>query len=77
MSDDRNIRAPFSPEVISKLMRWQSAGTVHEATCPNNHYGNRVLRVSASGMRCPSCGYVQTFAPVVMLSEPPRKIAGG
>jgi hypothetical protein len=71
------VRAPFTPEVVGKLMRWQSAGTVHEATCPNEHKSNRVLRVSSSGMRCPTCGYLQTFAPAVMLSEPPRQIVAG
>ena len=66
------VRAPFTPETVAKLLRWQCAGTVHEATCPNDHASNRVLAVSSSGMRCRSCGYLQTFAPRVMLSEPPK-----
>lgn len=70
------IRAPFTPEQIGGLNRWQQAGTVHEATCPNNHIGNRTLYATGSGLRCHSCDYVQTFAPCVMLAEPPKPNGG-
>lgn len=73
------IRAPFTPEQVGKLNRWQQAGTVHEATCPNEHTGSRILYATSSGLRCRMCGYHQTFAPRVMLEKPPAQVlaAGG
>ena len=71
MNNDYRIRAPFTPENVAKLNRYQCAGTVHEATCANSHPGNRVLRATSSGLHCPTCGYLQTFAPGIMLKEPP------
>lgn len=65
----QQIRAPFTPDQVEQLNRYQNFGFVHEFTCANNHEGNRVLIASAEGWKCPSCDYTQNWAHAFMADK--------
>ncbi len=63
------ISAPWKPEYVAKLNRWQQDGTIHPYTCGS---GNRTderhtdgegrLVATPDGWVCPFCDYRQTWA---------------
>jgi len=62
------IEAPFTPDQVEALNRWQTSGPVHPFTCGNREeHGNDVLIATADGWRCPSCDYTQPWAHDFML----------
>jgi len=64
------VRAPWSPAIVTNLRAWQAAGYVHPLTCERSIHGP--LDVSPTGLRCKTCGYLQTWAPeVVAIHGPP------
>ena len=64
------IFAPWTPQQVENLNRWQNAGHVHPFTCPNDH-DDRVLVADEDGWHCPTCDYAQNWAHEWMLSGPP------
>lgn len=56
------IRAPFTPEQVAELRRWQTSGRVHPFTCPLSSCSVRVLTPSEAGWACAGCGYEQDWA---------------
>lgn len=75
MSD--RIMAPWTDEQVEALNRFQTAGFVHEFTCPHDHgEQTRVLVAHREGWRCPSCNYTQDWAHAMMLERPIDPTAG-
>jgi len=70
MSNENLIFAPFTPEQVSALNRWQASSYVHPFTCPDNHQGDRNLVAREDGWHCPTCSYQQSWAHRGMLHEP-------
>jgi hypothetical protein len=68
------IFAPWSPEEVSALNRWQATPTVHPFTCASDHDGDRDLIARVDGWHCPTCGYKQTWAHRMMLNTPPTTV---
>lgn len=56
------IHAPFTPDQVDALNRWQQQGDVHPFTCHNVHEGSRTLIAKPSGWECPGCEYRQYWA---------------
>jgi hypothetical protein len=63
------VEAPFTPEQVENLNRFQWLAPVHPFTCPQCHVTDQVLfdlRLVAleSGWRCPNryCDYQQDWA---------------
>lgn len=58
------IIAPWTPEQVEQLNKWQQAGFVHPFTCPNDHLcDDDILIATIGGWLCPSkCGYYQNWA---------------
>jgi hypothetical protein len=63
------LKAPFTPEQVEALNRWQSAGTGHPYTCGSGRRtdaahldGEGVLIATEYGWRCPFCDYAQDWA---------------
>lgn len=56
----KQINAPFTDAQIAKINNFQTAGIVHEFTCPNDGAG---LIAETRGMVCPTagCDYRQTW----------------
>lgn len=67
---DIKLTAPWTPDQVAALNRFQTSGFVHEFTCGNDHAGDRVLVAHADGWHCPSCAYVQNWAHRMMLETP-------
>ena len=67
------IRAPWTPEQVDALNRFQRCAIVHPFTCPNQHDGggDRDLVATRAGWICCHCDYRQEWAHRVMLQEPP------
>lgn len=79
-------QAPWTPQQVLALNRWQEAGTVHPFTCGSGDrmdfahvaYANRnggdfgQLVATARGWICPACSYTQDWAHDFMLEPPPR-----
>lgn len=67
MSASSMSRAPWTPEEVVALNRWQS-GPFHPFTCPHRRDGHRtttdigVLVATERGWVCPDCGYTQDWA---------------
>jgi hypothetical protein len=59
------IRAPFSPQQVAALNRWQVDGRFHPFTCGDDgHEANVRLIACVDGWRCAVqlCGYTQDWA---------------
>lgn len=59
------IFAPWTPEQVENLNRYQHAGVGHPFTCPYGDENREVVLVATDrGWVCPSthCGYVQDWA---------------
>jgi hypothetical protein len=72
------IKAPFTPEQVEGLNRWQRAESVHPFTCRTGRRkdalhldGEGVLVATEQGWRCPFCGYTQDWAHDFMANKPP------
>lgn len=65
------IQAPFSPERVAALNRYQTRGKFHPFTCPNEHVGEAVLLATREGFVCPveGCEYSQDWAHAFMAQE--------
>jgi len=63
------IRAPFTPEQVAVLNRYQTIGVMHPFTCRNN--SAHVLIATRDGWRCPDshCTYAQDWAHDFMANE--------
>lgn len=57
-------KAPFKKKEISNINKYQNLGIIHPLTCKNDHRKDNVLVPEEQGLVCPTCGYVQTWAPV-------------
>ncbi len=68
--DDGILKAPWTPEQVEALNRYQSSGFVHEFTCGGDHPGSRVLLATTEGWRCPTCDSRQDWAHRAMLEMP-------
>ena len=71
------IKAPFTPEQVLALNRWQNAGYIHEFTCANrgdgkHGDGNGVLIATVRGWICQFCDYEQDWCHEVMTHPLPR-----
>ena len=70
------IQAPFSPQQVDQLNKWQSAGFVHEFACEyrsDSSHGELPLVATVRGWICPYCEYTQPWAHDFMtepLQEP-------
>lgn len=66
------IIAPWTPDQVDRLNRFQRLGNVHEFTCASNHEGaDRTLVATKDGWICPHCDYRQNWAHAAMLDEAP------
>jgi hypothetical protein len=67
------ITAPFTPDQVRVLTRYQNSGIGHPFTCPN-HLGafwTPILQADPHGWMCPAgCGYRQDWAYAYMADEP-------
>lgn len=65
------ITAPWTPDQVDRLNRFQRLGYVHEFTCPDSHNGaDRTLVATKNGWICPHCDYRQDWAHAAMLDVP-------
>ncbi len=55
-------KAPFTPEQVRRIDAYQRSGVFQELTCPTPH-AERTLVVRVPGLFCPSCNYMQDWAP--------------
>jgi hypothetical protein len=70
------ITAPWTPDQVDRLNRFQRLGHVHEFTCPYAHDGaDRTLVATKAGWICPHCDYRQDWAHAMMLEVPPPPFA--
>lgn len=82
------LDAPWTPEQVAALNRWQTAGCVHPFTCGNDRtdeahktYAANVgeapgmLIATTEGWLCGACDYRQTWAHDFMLDLPPDPLA--
>jgi DNA-binding NtrC family response regulator len=72
----KHIHAPFSPDQVESLNRYQRSGLGHPFTCGNNRgskahkkamkvRGDKdlgVLVATSNGWVCPACSYTQQYA---------------
>lgn len=59
------IRAPFTPEQVEALNRWQASNMRHPYTCPGTHpecREHRELFVTRDGLICQCGRYKQDWA---------------
>lgn len=77
MSEQR-IEAPFTPEQVEALNRWQGSHHVHPFTCPadgtrgsKRHSDRRILVAHEHGWTCEWCGYRQLWAHDFMQKPEP------
>jgi hypothetical protein len=62
------LRAPWTPEQVEALNRFQQRGDVHAFTCLNDHGDlGRTLLATEQGWICPHCDYTQNWAHSLML----------
>ncbi|MER7734126.1 hypothetical protein ABTX80_24865 [Streptomyces erythrochromogenes] len=68
------ITAPWTPEQVAALNRFQRAGSMHPFTCGRDHDSHHVLIATEAGWVCPGpgCGYTQDWAHAFMAAEQPR-----
>lgn len=76
------VKAPFTPEQVAAMNRYQQAGDMHPFTCGNNrsdaahqayqerHGGDLgQLVATVTGWMCPVCGYTQDWAHGFMAGQ--------
>jgi hypothetical protein len=63
------VSAPWTPEQVDSLNRYQESGLMHPYTCPNRGTGHPdgaadrgVLVATVDGWTCPDCTYTQDWA---------------
>ncbi|MEU7066925.1 hypothetical protein [Streptomyces sp. NPDC046161] len=63
-----HITAPWSPEQVDALNRFQQTGGMHPFTCGRDHDTHRTLVATPAGWTCPGpgCGYTQNWAHAFM-----------
>lgn len=70
-NDDRLVRAPWTPEQVDALNKYQHNRSWHPYTCSNRGDGNHrmdglhdlgILIATADGWICPYCEYTQSWA---------------
>ncbi len=73
------MKAPWTPEQVAALNRWQQSDFIHPFTCGNRSRETHqtitngdfgVLVATANGWVCPDCDYTQDWAHDCMLNEP-------
>lgn len=72
---DNQIRAPWTPEQVEALNRWQASDFVHPYTCGHCRDADpdfplrdeHRLTATQSGWVCPTCHYTQDWALAMML----------
>jgi hypothetical protein len=75
--DSDILRAPWTPEQVVGLTRYQTSGLGHPYTCGSGRRtdaahrdGEGVLRATEAGWECPYCDYRQDYAYVfTMISD--------
>lgn len=85
MSTPERITAPFTPQAVMALNRWQECTWTHPFTCgdrntPEHHayaeahrqHDHGILVATRRGWVCPVCGYAQDWAHEFMLTLPAR-----
>lgn len=78
------IAAPWDGQIVRWLNHYQTAGSEHPFTCENRPHSDNpegILIATASGWKCASCEYRQTWAWARMAVPPeelpdPRELAG-
>ena len=74
------ILAPFTPEQVEALNRFQERGEMHPFTCPGDRGEKckvRELVATEAGWVCACGAYRQEWAHDFMLKEPPGLRLGG
>jgi len=66
-NENRNI---LSPEQVDLVRRYQEMCLSHPLTCADrDHDGDDVLVAEPSGLRCPTCGLLQTDVPAYAIDR--------
>jgi hypothetical protein len=60
------IVAPWTPEQVAQLNRYQTLGVMHPFTCPRGH-GD--LTATPDGWVCSGCAYTQDWAHLFMADQ--------
>lgn len=60
--DEGIALAPWTPEQVEALNRFQQSGRFHPFTCPTAHPEGRDLVAAEDGWHCPRCPYTQDWA---------------
>lgn len=72
---DQKIKAPFTPEQVAMLKRWQCNSTAHPFTCGKCHETSNLIPTEA-GWVCDYCDYTQDWAHTFMVDGSwPKSIA--
>jgi hypothetical protein len=73
------MKAPWTPQQVAALNRYQASGFAHPFTCGNRSRDTHptiangdfgVLVATEYGWKCPDCDYTQDWAHDGMLNEP-------
>lgn len=56
------VRAPFTPEQVEQLNRYQQGGWMHPFTCGVGTGRHLDLVATEAGWICPDCDYTQDWA---------------
>lgn len=61
------VVAPWTPQQVNWLARWQASPTIYPYTCPDRadattHLAGTVLVPTIRGWICPYCSYTQDWA---------------
>lgn len=65
MTNSGIVRAPFTPEQVERLNKWQQCGVVHPFTCGNPDCRSDLV-ATPDGWKCPNCNYIQDWAHAFM-----------
>jgi len=78
---DQHITAPFTPEQVEALNRWQEHGPGHPFTCPRSRHAVHVALIARTdSWHCsdPACDYRQDWAhPLMVGTAPPADKTAG
>jgi hypothetical protein len=69
---DTTVKAPWTPEQVAALYRWQTHGGIHPFTCGNreNHPPHLYFLIpTVRGWICPFCDYTQDWCHSIMLGD--------
>jgi hypothetical protein len=73
MNESSVIKAPFTPDQVEALNRYQKIAHFHPFTCGSGNRtdekhldGEGVLVATPDGWKCPYCDYTQDWAHAVM-----------